>query len=659
MPDLSTNDELIAAAYLAGYVVPSVAVAVRLAFRWSEDRLDRTFLGTFLFLVQAVGVPLVLAMFGALDRTSVLVTHLVVALVVLRSFAARTVEHRSRGPLSLEALAGVAAVVGFVTVGLVLSLRGQTLDFDSRNYHLPHVGHWLQGRSFWSFAFQLPQTWTSAHPSNGEVLGLWLALPTHGDELALIAPTLFSLLGIFAVAFLCRELGGRAGVGALAGVAVFAAPILFNSQTRSLATDNAAAACVIAAAALLVRGVNSSDRLSMVAAGIALGLGVGSKYTALVPGAALTIAAAALTWRSRRWLWLVPGVVMFLSPWLIRNGIETGNPLWPQRVAFAGVQLLEGGEHPINAFSTPVGDYFVRGKWSVVGRWAGHVARWVGPVALLAAIGVSIGLRRRAPPTARALSLVAIAAFAGYLITPFSGGGPDGSINWLWLNLRYAFPALLLGVTLFVGLARRAWVLWIVAAAAGFDAVRIVRGTTLSQTNDLLISGRFAVLVVLVAAVAVLIASRIRRPVSSTTPGARVTIASAAGVILLFGGMAAAVHAADGRYRPTPLEALVNKALGSERLVEVIGAKDIRSLTGRRYDVDLHATLLPPRLDQPSAELLDAGLRDSRARVLVVSEEPSYGVPPGYEPPSEWCLFGTTRNESIYVRSGGCPAAPT
>lgn len=656
--ELSTSDELIAAAYLVGFVVPSLAVAIRLAFRWSEDGLDRTFLASFVFILQAVGVPLVLAMAGALERNTALGTHLVLAAVVL-AFVPGPTGDQARSPLSREALAGFGAVAGFLALSVLLSLRGQTVDFDSRNYHLPHVGHWLEQRSFWRFAFQLPGVWTSAHPSNGEILGVWLALPSHGDELAILAPTLFALLGILAVAFLCRELGGRAGVGALAGVAVFAAPILFQSQVRSLATDNAAAACWIAAAALLVRGVRNADRLWIGAAGVALGLGLGSKYTSLVPGAALFVAGVALLWRSRRWLWLIPGIVIFFSPWLVRNAIETGNPLWPQRVQVAGIQVFEGGESPINAFSTPVGEYIVEGKWSVMQSWASHVARYVGPVALLAAVGVVLGLRRAAPNQARILSLVAIVAFIGYLATPFSGGGPDGTIVWLLLNIRYAFPALLLGVALYAGLARGPWAVWPTLAALGFDAVRIMRGTPLAAVKDLLISGRLAILVLLIAAVAVLIATRVTRLPAAWFELARRRAGGAlAGAALLLVLVAAAYHGADGRYRPTPLEALVDRARGSTTLVEVIGAKDVRSLMGRRYDVSLRATRLAARLDRPSSAFIDAGLRDSPAQILVVSSQPTYGVPAGYTPPSDWCLFGKTRFESVYLRSDRCPATP-
>jgi 4-amino-4-deoxy-L-arabinose transferase-like glycosyltransferase len=656
---VSHLDELIASAYLIGFLVPTVIVAVRIAFRWSEDGLDRAFLALLLALTQGIGVPLLMSMLGVVGRNSVLAGHLILAAAVLR-FVPRTKHHdeRPRSRLSPADLSTIGVVTAFITMSGLLALRSPSLDFDSRNYHLPHLADWLQGHSFWSFAVSQPSSYLAAHPSNGEFLGLWLALPTHGDQLSLLSPVLFCVLGILAASLLARELGSRAWIGALGATAVFASPIIYASQTRSLNTDTISAAGVIAAAALMVRALKRDQPHWIATAGVALGLGMGSKYTAMVPGLALFVAAVVLFRRGHRWLWLIPGLVIFFVPWLIRNGLHTGNPLFPQTVKIAGFQIFKGSDNPIVAFATPVATHFFRGHWSVVARWFGYLIRWLGVVPLLAAIGFVVGLRGKVLPAAgRALSLVTLVAFVGYLFTPFTGGGPLGSIVWLLLNIRYVLLALLIGVALVAAYAPRTLTVLLIAAALAYDAARMLGGTSVSRVSGLAISVGFTAIAIIVAGAAVLIAAKWQPAdlrVNSSTGRARV--AWALTLVVALAGTGIAIHVVNRAYKPTPLEALVDRARGSHLTVEEVGVKDIRSLLGRRLDVRLVAPDIA--VSNNSAGPLDAALRSGEAPVLVVSESSTYGVPTGYKPPKEWCRLGRAETEEVYLRTPACSAAP-
>ena len=654
---VSRGDELVASLYLIGYVVPTIVVAVRVAYRWSGDGLDRAFLGVLLGLAQAIGVPLIVAMLGVLNRNTVLAGHLLLAAATL-VFLPRTSRDRegASSGLSSGSITAIGAAAAFIAVSVRLSLRSPSLHFDTRNYHLSHLADWLQGHSFWSFGFSLPAQYTVAYPSNGEVLGLWFALPTHGDQFSLLSPVLFAVLGILAVAVLTRELGGLPWIGACAGTAVFATPLLFGSQTRSLGTDNAAAAGIAAAAALIACALRTDQRRWVAAAGLGLGLGMGSKYTALVPGTAVILAAIWLLRRPRRLVWLLPGIVLFLGPWLLRNVIETGNPLFPQRVGVAGVELLKGSEYPLSPASAPLIKHIVKGRWSIVGRWFGHVGWWLGPVALLTVIGFFTGLRRRAAPdVGRTLSLVALAAFVGYLFTPFTGAEAGGKSALLLLNLRYVLPALLIGAALAAAFGGRFSLLFI-AGALVYDAARILTGNSANRFNGLTLSWRDTALTIVIALIVVLAIARWRTFASRVSSSLyRILVAVSLALLPAWAGTALVLHDVNAGYTPFALESLMART-GRYRTVEVIGVKDLRSLLGRRLDVHLMTPYIPPD-NIRSRERLDTALRSTDACALVVSSLPSYGVPGAYTPPEEWRLFGKAGTESVYLRTAACTPA--
>ncbi len=644
MAPVSTSDELIAAAYLMGYLVPTVAVSVRLARRLSADGVDQAFLGTLFGIAQAVGVPLAMLMIGAMNRNSVLIAHLAVAgaVFVTSTRGEPRLEQRRERP-SIGSASAIGVVAAFVAVSVVLSLAGPSRDFDSRNYHLVAVANWMQGHSLWSFGFHLPGAWAPAYPSNAEVAGLWLGLPTHSDLLSLLAPVLFALLGILAAAVLCRDLGGNPALGAFAGVAVFAAPIIFWSQTRALGTDGAAAAGIIAAAALIVRATKDTSSKWVGAAGVALGLGLGTKYTAILPGAVLVIVAAVVLRPRTRWLWLVPGVLVFLAPWLVRNALETGNPFFPQTLKIAGIGWA-GSDHPLIDLGTPIADHLIEGRRSIIRHWLGDLARNVGPVLLVAALGAVAGFARRRSATSRAVSFVTLAAAVGYMVTPFTGAGA----RLTTLNIRYLLTALVVGAAVAASVRARLVVAVLVGASLAYDAVRVLQGQPGNEALDV------SIRVALVAAVGGLLATGIarRRPISM--PGRRaIGVIALAAVVLGWIGTAAVIHRTNARYVPTALERLVERVRADGRSVEVIRVDDLRSLLGRRFDVRLRTP--PISRDGIAAETLDASLRASPARVLVLSRGPAfaYGIPTDYQPPEDWCLAGQIRTESVFVRRPG------
>jgi hypothetical protein len=382
------SSALVGAAYLTAYVVCVLFVGMRLARRWAGvDRLLLALIATTLAIGQAIGVPLLLGMLAILSRVWVLVAHVAIAGAV-----AIGVRASSRGEVTAKPWtpAGLAALgVGTFTLlaSAIPTIRAiATTSYDSRDYHVTNLAAWLTQHSIWRMPYQDPAFYTAAYPGNGEIFSLWLILPTHSDQLAYLSVIPFGILAVLAVASIARDLGADVRIGALACLAIVAAPVTFETQAHSIMTDLAPAALLAAAAALLLRAYKQDEgaRIPLTGcAGIALGLGVGSKYTALIPGAAIAIWAL-IAVRPRRALWpFVAGTIFFAAPWFVRDWIKVGNPLFPLDVKIASAHLLTGGTGPLDYLRTTLAHHIAKVHTSVLREWVKVVAKGVGPAGLL------------------------------------------------------------------------------------------------------------------------------------------------------------------------------------------------------------------------------------------------------------------------------------
>ena len=190
--ELSSSQELIAAALLvvqvAAVLVTAAVAAVRLA---GPDRLARALAGVLVALGLAVGVSLVLGMIGLLRLPAVVAVH-----VALAAGAIVLQRRRPDGPLLLGPrvwspleLAAAGATALYLALGVKLSLHAaRSFEFDTKEYHLANLASWLQEGHIWSLPYAPPGSMTANHPGSGEIFGVWLALPSHGDELVYLAP---------------------------------------------------------------------------------------------------------------------------------------------------------------------------------------------------------------------------------------------------------------------------------------------------------------------------------------------------------------------------------------------------------------------------------------------------------------------------------------
>jgi 4-amino-4-deoxy-L-arabinose transferase-like glycosyltransferase len=640
----SAGPAFVAATLLVANIGCSVAVAVRVASRVADDRLDRALVATLLGIAQGVGVPLLLAMLGIAYRIPVTVLHLVILAATLRFIPPKD----SGAPRRWSVTAGLSAALSAVLLVWAAApvLRAlQTTHGETRHYHIVNLTAWLQRHTLWTLPFQNPGLPTATHPGNAEMFGLWLALPSHGDQFVYVTVLPFALLAVLACASIARDLGGEPGWGALCATAVMAAPHLFRTHAFTLASDLPAAAGIAASVPLLLRTRAEPERRSwIVLAGLALGLGLGSKYTVLIPSAVV------LAWcvvmfkpRSRVWL-LLPGLVLLAAPWFVRNLVETGNPVFPQEVKVAGRNLVPGVESPYEQLATTMAEHVVDGRTEVIGRWGRLAAELWGPVTLLALGGVAAAFlphelrRRRAAGAALALLCGAV-----YMVLPLSGGGPEGLEFLIGSNLRYALPALLLGSALAAAtlpvLLRGA----LAASAFGYGFFRIFEGTPLRLDLDL---RPWSAALGIVAGVIVYLL--VMRPPNI---GVRTTAAALIAASLV--GAWGITLRTSRSLQPTPLELAVARAAGNDTVI-VLGPTDLRSILGKRLDRELvtlsNGGAADERAFTDQAQLTRA-LEGSPWSVLVVSTVRGVpAVPVGWVPPATWRLEGRFGTAAVYLR---------
>lgn len=692
MGALSGGEELLAALCLAVQVASTGVVGIA-GGRWAGrgDALLAAVSGWGAALCFAVAVPLALGMLTVLDRASVLAVHLaavvVVAAVVRRRRGSGGGAATGRVGWRHPATWAVGVVAAYVGLAALVSLGPPSRDSDTREYHITNLATWLREGSIWELPYQSPGGVTATHPGDAEMLALWLSVPTNGDELAYLMPLAFGVLLVLGSALLARELAaaggavfdvGTAAVGAVAAVAVLTAPIYLTTQTASLSTDVAVAACAATGLGLLVASRRTGDWRAVAAAGAVLGLGLGSKYTALVPTAAIVVAALWVLPRRRQWWWLVPGVAALALPWYVRNLVHTGNPLFPQALG-----PLEGGQSPFQVMDDPIGAHLVRRDSSIVGDWVEAMARHVGPIVVVAAVGAALALvaavaRRRgaARATWLAVALAVAASLAGYLAVPFSGGGPTGLAFLVVSSLRYSMTAVALGAVCWAARAPRRLALAALAAVGAWNTWKF-RGAFVRDRPDVGFGDRqlaAAVLLGLAAAIAVALAPR---AIELARARRRLLVPAAILVaVVVTLGTAAVLHRYDRGDARTALEQAVLDAGGDDEPVAVLGVLDLRSLLGPRLQRPLvgvsrggkvgeipfanESQILRVFVEDPDAApapasfvpRLDDALARSEARLLVVGPLGGGAYPEGWQPDERWCSVAGIGSITLYERCG-------
>lgn len=377
------------------------------------------------------------------------------------------------GPAGPSAL---ALLVTWAVIALVFAHWGLTakdaldrgiFNFDSLWYHMPFAADMVQSHSVTGLHYTETVFTNWFYPQNSELVHAIGILLAHRDTLSLFVN--FAFLGLaFLAAWCIGRPYGRGHLTVVSAAIVLECHTLVVREPGAAKNDLVAAALLLAAAAILVnaclahraRSSNGEEGRGslpvgwpLAAAGLAVGLAVGTKSTAVAMAAGLTLAVLFLAPAGRRWAaagwWFVPALLGG-GYWYMRNLIVAGNPL-PQATSLGPISLphperLQDGrpDFSIVHYATDTGvwrDYFEPGLHQAFG------ALW--PLVLAAAVaGGLLALFRARDGVMRWMGAVALLGFLAYLFTPLSAAGAEGAPVGFGINIRYAIPPLLLGLTL-------------------------------------------------------------------------------------------------------------------------------------------------------------------------------------------------------------------
>ena len=470
---------------------------------------------------------------------------------------------------------GVIAVV-FAHWGLTTAdaLSRGIFNFDSLWYHMPFAVEMANSHSVTGLHYTETVFTNWFYPQNSELLHAVGILLTERDTLGL-----FLNFGWLAIAFLAAWCIGRPyGRGPLAVVAaavILECHTLVVREPGAAKNDLMAAALLLAAIAILINacgprvlsrrggageslgsspGESAAVReggwgeeqdaapprhppstpptgeaflqvgWALAVAGLAAGMAVGTKSTAVAMAAALSVAVLALAPSGRRWAgaawWFLPALAGG-GYWYLRNLVITGNPL-PQLESLGPISLphperLQSGRPDFSvvhyATDTAVWrDYFGPGLDNAFG------ALW--PLVIAGAIaGGLLALLQRRDHGLRWMGAVALFGLLAYVFTPLSAAGAEGEPVGFGINIRYAIPALLAGLTLLpvavfswtryfpsAGDRTRGHKLWLWASLAALLVLMLVtnRADAVVRDPDRLFAWGLALLFVLIPAALVL-----------------------------------------------------------------------------------------------------------------------------------------------------------
>lgn len=305
---------------------------------------ERVLFGGVSAIAALVGGVRVLGGLGALSPATIfgcLFTGVIATMLVHRE---RSVSLPWRGTVTNETL----LVASIAATALVLVAAAAYLlpiwQWDALGYHLPYVNFALQDGSFAGVPDEMAYLATYPHAIEMFFLAWRAMLPD--DRLVDAAQIPLGMLGAFAIAVLARQAGARRDHATAAGLLWLTLPAVFL-QLPTNYIDVGAAAALLAAAAFTLAEMTAAH---VVAAGIALGLFVGSKPNAPIGATLLFGVLAARAWKAgRRGSLVGAGTCALLlgAESYVVNVVKHQNPIWPVQLALGPIVLP--GDVPMDA----------------------------------------------------------------------------------------------------------------------------------------------------------------------------------------------------------------------------------------------------------------------------------------------------------------------
>jgi len=649
----------LAALGAASIVVAELAAATFVAWRVSGSVVGlegtsalRAVTALIVGLTQIIGVQMVCAAFDLLYIPVVFALHLAIALGAWRTVAPirRPRRTRPRTDLPLVALGAVLAFAGFIAALMSLKIPS---DPDSVQYHIPNAASWLQVHNLWHLPATNPGFFTNGYPSDGELITSWIIQPLHQAQWSSLPSLLYGVQILAGAALLSEELGGSPLHGLLAATAILLSPLSWTAQVQTAFTDWISLGGLIMAIALILHARSHHGWRWFLLAGLALGVAVGSKDTALLPGV-FVIALGALTLprarRVRGCLLMLGGVVALSGVWYVRDALQTGNPLYPEPIRIGGRTLLRGGVGPITAWSSSILKDIFTGNGFGLKIWVETFAVWIGPAVVLCA-GALLCVARWRRSNLRAL-LAAIAGiwFIVYMATPYTG--PSSFPLLISSQVRYGLPAMTLAAV--CASVESQWLRRVAWIAVGYDLWAVLHGVHLASVPEAAMPKTRGAFVLLALAGALVVAVWLvwsrpspSRPNIATLPP--ITIGTTVVVLAI-----AALSIVAVRHAPAPsrLDMALAVAGRPRGPVMIDGDGDVLGAMGDKLEHQVvsaggggaaHQTPLS------KAVLLDARVRSVDPAALIVGPTNWPGVIPGWAPLGYRLLYNQA-GRHIYIK---------
>jgi hypothetical protein len=209
---------------------------------------------------------------------------------------------------------------------------------DSLGYHLPKVAEWVRAGGFTGELGLDPR---STFPAGFELIETWWVVFLHHDVLIEMAGVEMLLLAVSSVGAIADAMGWGTRTSVVAAT-LFALNPASSFQATSCMNDGAVTGLILAAAALLLGGVDWPILLLP----IAMGAGVKPTFVYALPGLAIL---AALVPREespgrsspRTLALLALSALIVGSFWYLRNWSIYGNPIYP--MGPGGMKTLASG----------------------------------------------------------------------------------------------------------------------------------------------------------------------------------------------------------------------------------------------------------------------------------------------------------------------------
>jgi len=206
-------------------------------------------------------------------------------------------------------------------------------NYDALEYHLPVPQSWLEHHGWASF----PHNIYAWFPMNVEILYLW-GLAFGGPAATTIINLFYAICSAVAVWLLARQ-SSSANIGELAAVVFLTSGLVMRLVMQA---DIDLGVCFYSSLALLafLRWKENGETKSIILCSIFVGLSLGSKYIAFISVWGPMLLLVLFFGRSGKrigglfWMVLLPPLLM--SPWLIRNWLMVGNPVFPLLYSWFG-----------------------------------------------------------------------------------------------------------------------------------------------------------------------------------------------------------------------------------------------------------------------------------------------------------------------------------